>query len=375
MTWVDEHKEDGLWDSVAAAQSELRTLDQTELSEEDLSRLYRLTETMTRVADYRNHPDPWISAAGRKNVGKAVEDISAILPDLQRVFTPAPGASVSPFMKLVQLVRVWPVVLGATDTSALREFERLAQSATADLMERVDAASQSVEAIGGDVAEFKTTLDAGLKDLNEKSESLRKELKDEFDQAEAERDQSWGEFTKAKEKDAKEKIQSIEEQDKAAREILAELGRLSTASGYSQWATRQGRAALAWSIGAVLLFGVAAVLVIGFGLNGFGLIETSEGDGQAWWVEASTRLGLTALVTYAAFYATTQSSLHRDEQLLAQEKQLVLTTMGPFLLELPEHIQLEIKADSARSMFVDGLSKKKDRKGKFERPKKDESED
>lgn len=390
MTWEDDHREDGLWTLVDEALKALEEHVGTEELDASDSRVQRLRSVLSHLSAYRDNPDALITSTARKNVGRAVETITSQLPNIEALFKAPAGASVSKFEELAKAVRPWPQrgsislaglkqqvqqlqeALDHADESAsqqVRELEELGattseevkkqyqahleelQTDMADLQKSVSELSNEVGSIRNSVDMAESTIEEALKAHDatfEESEAQRaaafdERIAEEVDVSQRERDSARTQ--------AQEVLQEIQKKKEEAEALLGALAQRSTATDYGQWAEQQRNSAKWWSLTAVALFVLAAVAFIESTFHFFTLPATTVGA-DSLWGDALTRLGMTGVVLAGALYAARESGQHKKEQRKAKARELVLTTMDPFMANIDEDVKELIRSEAARAIFV-----------------------
>jgi len=127
--------------------------------------------------------------------------------------------------------------------------------------------------------------------------------------------------------------------------VLEAVGTNSTATDYGKHAHEQGRTANRWRVIASAVFGLASIWFIISSLPW-------ATAGTTTWESSLSRLGVTAAVAGVGVYAARESSQHRKQERAARKVQLVLIALEPFIANLPEDKQVEIRAEAAKSIFV-----------------------
>lgn len=399
MSWEDDHREDGLWAVVEEAQSVLEENVRTEELDTSDSRVQRLRSILSVLIGHRDHPDVLITPSARKNVGKVVESITSQLPGIEGIYKAPAGGTVSKFEELARNLRSWPQrgsvkLVGLTQQvqhleGTLTSFKESASENIEELVKERDSAAHTLradhaktlealreeigqlssevqelrnssESVGATLSEAEGRIEETMKSQKSEFQTERQARTDEFEEIMQGQVDAWQESYNESREQTDTLVASIESKNKDAEAILGTLAQRSTAENYGKWAKQQRRAAGWWSATAVFLFALAAGVFIESTFQFFtspSVIPSTE----SLWGEVVTRLGMTAVVLAGALYAAKEAGQHRKEERQAKARELVLTTMDPFLVNIHEDVRELIRSEAARSIFVlrdqDGSSK------------------
>ncbi|MES0863205.1 hypothetical protein ABLN87_12690 [Ruegeria sp. SCPT10] len=142
-------------------------------------------------------------------------------------------------------------------------------------------------------------------------------------------------------------LKDVNEKHQSVLEIHKLVGRDSVAGGYQKSAGEEKKEADLWrwiSMGSL----AAAIIWLGFKYwMGFEQID----NGALNWASIITASSLTAILLVAAGYASRQSKLHRDNEKQMRSFALETKALDPFIANLGEKEQREIKAELIRRMF------------------------
>lgn len=390
MSWEDDHREDGLWARVEEAQGVLEEHVRAEALDTSDARVQQLRAILSILIGYRDHPDVLITPVARKNTGKVVETITSQLPGIEGIYKPPAGGTVSKFEELARNLRSWPQrgsvkLVGLTQQvqqldSTLAGFKESASRNMEELMKEGESAADTLrenhaktledlrgeigqlsseiqnltnrsESVSTTVSESEGRIEEAIKTQKTEFQTERKERADQFEEVMQGQVDAFQEFYNESSGRTDSLVASIESKEKDAEAILGTLAQRSTAENYGEWAKQQRRAAGWWSAIAVVLFVLAAGVFIE---STFQFITSPSviPSGESLWSEVVTRLGMTAVVLAGALYAAKEAGQHRKEERQAKARELVLTTMDPFLVNIHEDVRELIRSEAARSIFV-----------------------
>jgi hypothetical protein len=195
------------------------------------------------------------------------------------------------------------------------------------------AQQQRTEAHDQLSSEWKNTL-AGLAQEYEKRFEV---LAEDSDTTFAEKRSQFDEAAKAA-------LAILNEQREEAKKIVRVIARTGMAGGYQEVADQEGRRALGWhAIGVVAVVGLVVFAIVAF-------VATLAPDVE--WTVFGARLFVAAAFGLLAAYAERQANRHADSERRNRRWQLVLASVNPYLTDLPEERQHEIKALIAEKVFA-----------------------
>ncbi|WP_171133752.1 MULTISPECIES: hypothetical protein [unclassified Ruegeria] len=142
-------------------------------------------------------------------------------------------------------------------------------------------------------------------------------------------------------------LADVNEKHQAVLEIHELVGRDSVAGGYQKSAGEEKEEADLWrwiSMGSL----VAAIIWLGF-KYWIGFEPTDSGAIN--WANIVTASSLTAILLVTAGYASRQSKMHRDNEKQMRSFALETKALDPFIANLEEKDQKEIKAELIKRMF------------------------
>ncbi|MHA7268628.1 hypothetical protein [Arthrobacter sp. HLT1-20] len=149
-----------------------------------------------------------------------------------------------------------------------------------------------------------------------------------------------------------EHLLSLIEMEEKSRNLVDATSRHTITAEYGDYASKQERAAVLWSIGAVL----AAV-------GGFiYLALLLAGIQEASITEVIAKATVSSLIVLGAGFMTHESSGHRKEARDARRTQLDLNALDPFLTKLDEEEANELRREFAQKIFGRPLANDKNQK-------------
>ena len=142
-------------------------------------------------------------------------------------------------------------------------------------------------------------------------------------------------------------LKDMNEKHQSVLEIHKLVGRDSVAGGYQKSAGEESGAANLWRLISMTSL-IAAIIWLGF-KYWIGFEQTATGGVN--WAEIITASSLTAIFLISAGYASRQSKMHRDNEKQFRSFALETKALDPFIANLDETVQKEIKAELVRRMF------------------------
>ncbi|MFK7873648.1 MAG: hypothetical protein AB8C84_10885, partial [Oligoflexales bacterium] len=253
---------------------------------------------------------------------------------------------------------------------------RLLQSETEDQQNRVEELKKNIDSFSDEVKQQKNKLDAAItqfqqqfseaensrreafsaleKDQREKSEASLKSYTTQFEDlfrkntnTEAEFSRKLTEATQQGEQKLKEStkklIEEIEEEKSKAEKLVHIIGNTGMVGGYQRTANQKRNAAQLWK-------GVTFISLSGLvGFAIYAMTLTTE-DSFNWGV-FSARVFVSITFGVLAAYAARQGD--RNDRLEAKHRrtELELASINPYLSDLPEDKQRQIKEELSRRIF------------------------
>lgn len=141
-----------------------------------------------------------------------------------------------------------------------------------------------------------------------------------------------------------EGLAELQQQIESARNMVSTFAAAGTAHSYGIEAKSQGTAADRWRYGAIgtgilaAMFAAALLIV--------------EPSGNQDWSVVVGKLAVVLALGGLANYAALQSSRHRGREEYNRRLELSVVAFGPFIQELPEEKQLEMRENMAKSLFT-----------------------
>lgn len=106
---------------------------------------------------------------------------------------------------------------------------------------------------------------------------------------------------------------------------------------------------LRWSAIVLMILGVAILVVPE--ITKF--IEDSKGYVLDWHISLG-RIPFSIILFVPAFYLARESNKHRNTEVLNRRRELILSTIDPYLVLLPDDKAQQIKLDIAKGIFSEG---------------------
>lgn len=242
----------------------------------------------------------------------------------------------------------WLSGLGA----ATESFERKTAEALDRTAARTEAVNEAAEGLAGRVEALATKVTEEQQKIAEAiakftvhGEAAVQELIEAQAARIAASEQEWTDHLAHQQTLADGHNARMAELEQKSIKVLEAVGTNSTATDYGAHALEQGKAANRWRGIASVVFAIAGVWFIVSSFPWF-TVEAAS------WESSLSRLGVTAAVAGVGAYAARESSQHRKQERAAKKVQLVLIALEPFIANLPETTQFEIRAEAAKAIFV-----------------------
>lgn len=257
---------------------------------------------------------------------------------------------------LIHSLGTWPPMKIARYMSGLStavdSFERRAFEAADRVEARAGEVEGAISALSARQAELDAAIAAERQRIIEAIATFttdgKEAVRDWIAEQEGElttRTEAWDAALAAARTEATGHTALMAEYEAKSRKVLEAVGVNSTATDFGSYAKDQRKAADSWRRIATVVFVLAGAWFIYSSLPSFT-------DGNDLWESSLARLGVTAAVAGVGAYAARESSQHRRQERQAKQVQLVLAALEPFIANLPEDEQNEIRAESARAIFV-----------------------
>ncbi|MFJ4108313.1 hypothetical protein [Oerskovia enterophila] len=367
MGWMENYRSHAIWDAVDRTKGRLGELQDAGELVGDPDHTEMLEALLARLDGMRDNPDITISQTSLSQVTQYVEFIHGSLPNTTSAFTG--NYSGYSFDSNAQIVGAWPqpwpakiknltsqiatVQSGltaarenlatldekfATTDTAIVDYEAQQRAAAEQLVARVQ--DQVIEVARG-VEALSTTAETQKGRIDEAIAGFQTK----FTAGEDARKEAWAKQLNSQQDEAEAHTQRMEEHEAKSVKVLQAVGANSTATDFGTYANEQNKAATTWRSIAAAVFGVAGVWFIASSFPWYG-------EGATGWEAALARLGVTAAVAGVGAYAARESSQHRREERRAKQVQLALTALEPFIANLPDTEQKDIRAAAAQAIFV-----------------------
>lgn len=171
---------------------------------------------------------------------------------------------------------------------------------------------------------------------------------EQFSQEEQKRAERWKGSLADTENQVKLHLEEMSKHEEASERVLQALGVKATVSSYSQYAKEQKQAADRWR-------GIAAGAFVcafaWFVLSSFGL-AAPEVDGNSWWAPFVSKWGGTLAAAAVGAFAGRESGQHRREERDAKQVELSLAALDPFIANMSDTTQEDLRTETARAIFV-----------------------
>ncbi|MGB7374206.1 hypothetical protein [Pontixanthobacter sp.] len=215
------------------------------------------------------------------------------------------------------------------------------------LLETIGAESEKLVSFSAEIQERKAENDTAISDLK-KSDIARVEKQTNDAQATlAEVERQLADFVKKKEKSLQSALQGFRNSGKSlvgdleakkdeASGIVQSVGDLLTTGTYADRASKETGKADFFRTVTVGLFAFGLLIIVSnYMIYAFGIAFSKEVVLAESWQSLVARVATGLAVTLPAFYTARESARHRTNADIAKQRELELTTLGPFIELLP----------------------------------------
>lgn len=384
-SWQDKHREHALWEVTQSTLDELRS-SYEEVDPAD-SRYGQLRDLLAYVLTFQDFPQVTVTPATLDAAHNKIQQIQKKLPHLDSIYQKAGGTNTSAFGAVVAAIRPWPLPGSGRLTGLSKQVEQVEATLSASEQRMFNAAqryeehleerraaedqaqSQHLEAVTQKFKDAEAELQAEQKVLNDEIfrikgllESSEKKLESHVDRFEetfknhetalrdqlSEANKDWERQLAGQRSEAERHREAMEKHEQQSIRVLTTVGTNATASDYGQYAEAEAEKADKWRTAATWTFVAAAALFVGaMGLTFFGLGPETE-----WWEMVLQRIGAPAGVAGIGLFLGRESGLHREVSRKAKQTELTLNALEPFIANLPDTQQEQIRYDTARALFA-----------------------
>lgn len=236
------------------------------------------------------------------------------------------------------------------DVSVIQETITGHEKSIANINTQINTVTQNIQI---QTAEFNTQFQNSEKARTDKFSTLLTKLEDRLDL-------EIGKFTTKSDTE----FQTLATKSATIIEVLVKLQADASkvfgvvvntlqAGAYASYANEEKKSAnnFRWAAIAVMLFSVG-IMVVPEILN---ILSHFQGYSMDW-PKALARVPLSAILFIPAFYLARESNKHRNTEVLNRRRELILSTIDPYLVLLPEAKAEEIKVEVAKGIFSENSS-------------------
>lgn len=383
-SWQDKHRNHALWETTRETLAELEA-SYSEDDHEDF-RYWKLKDLLAYVLGFEDTPHPTITELSLQYAHDRIEQIGSGVADRSAAFQSPSGANSSQFQQLAAQVRSWPQpgagrltglgrqveslegTLRASETRMLNAVTEHEEALEKRRAEDAEVAAEHLQTVTKDFAEVQSKLMSDYRELAEEFAHTRgrleasektldnhiasfedafkehgEELKRNLDEATT----AWASQLHRQQEEAEEQHSAMKDYRDKSANILAVVGTNSTATEYGTYAYEEAQKADTWRNRATWAFLIAAIVfVIAMGLTFAGV-----GADSHWWEVVVQRIGAPAGVAGIGLFMSRESGLHRKVARSAKQTELTLHALEPFIVNMPDEQQKQIRYETARALF------------------------
>ena len=317
-----------------------------------------LSTVLGQLSNYVNQPSQWPSYLAPA-ASQYADQVFAVLAGLPQ---PARGPAITAAREaarahLESMEAALRSVQSSAETAiaALTEERGTSTEATQQALAEVESLRTAVAQTESTVAEQVKRIDFAVTTQQSAFETQQSNRADRFqadlEQLREKSDEHLAEVTRqarhqadAERKAADEVIAEIRQLHEDAQGLVEATGRRVVTTEFGEYAAKQDRAALVWSLGAVV------VALFGFCFIAYQIANLPGGE-LSWPLVAYKITASLALLLVAGFCGK-QSAGHREQEKQAKRRQLEINALEPFLSRLPEEQAQELRAKMADRILV-----------------------
>ncbi|MGB3633706.1 MAG: hypothetical protein WA982_06670 [Rubrobacteraceae bacterium] len=222
------------------------------------------------------------------------------------------------------------------------------------IQSQIEEAKKELENLEANVAANETRLDEVVSEFQRQFSESEERRRSEFAESEKEQEskfrnlqEKWSsEFREFIEKESAQSdnhLKEISDRKDEAQELVYVIANTGMVGGYQKTADDERTAARIWKVIAVVsLLGLVAIAIFAF----LPTLESNFG-----WQDSLSRVFLAAPVGILAAYAARQANRHGFIERSSRRLELALTSVDPYLANLPETLQHEVKKELAIKFF------------------------
>lgn len=372
----------------------LETIIVSDIPSEQVSKLERLSETINILKQALDRADPWLlSQLTLQNMNghitniineltnyhnnKNVQHLNNALSHLEKVIPFFPQVMLTRTPEDIEGVRESVISFRKSIGQHLANVEKqanAAEEAFKNNKEKLDDLTSSIEfqksRIDSVISDFQDQFLKGQSERSERIEQLIEQTKSEFnnfisikgttieEQMNKQQEEHDTQLNKNEiefdeqmanqEKKFIEAFENINKMNEEAEKIVGIISMKGLASGYQKIANDEGRKAFWWNMGSIA--SILAVIV-------FGVFFILLHEGTMDWTTLISRVVLSGFGLTLFTYCAKQSSNYRNEERRNRKIELELASLDPYLKDLEESQQKEVKQSLVNKYFgVDFLN-------------------
>jgi hypothetical protein len=190
----------------------------------------------------------------------------------------------------------------------------------------------------GSMKSFEKGFEQFLTDQQESVESL----KDSFNEVFVIQNNAYDDLIAELKEKVKTELDQINTMNKEAEKIVGIISMKGLAHGYQKIANDEGKKAFWWNIGSLISMAI---------LGWFGYQYIINHEGSMAWTDLISRLILTGIGITLFTYCAKQAANHRTEERRNRKIELELASLDPYLKDLEEEKQKEVKRELVNKYF------------------------
>ena len=234
------------------------------------------------------------------------------------------------------------------------QYERYVTDEHTGIQAQIENAKQELVELSNNISAQQSRVDEVVNELqrqfSEGEERRRVEFADslkgydtEFKGVQQQRAEESIELQRRQSASTERHLEDILQQRQRAEQLVHVIGNTGMVGGYQKIANDERKVAFRWNIVAVIAF----VLLIGFAI--FAFVATLGGDIS--WQTFGARLFVALTFGILAAYAARQAISHEAVERASRRTELALASVDPYLVNLPEEVQHQVKKELAMKFF------------------------
>lgn len=249
-----------------------------------------------------------------------------------------------------------PSSVGVETEAALEAFRKMSRSAVGELKANEGILKQKIDSLSTSIGQqesriqqeqeqaaiSRSELTAALTDAKSTFQNLKSAMELEFKGLQQEDRVTLEKHLSDSETIVNKYISEIESKKKEAASIVQSVGDILTTGTYKDTAESEARLANTFRLVTIVLFSIGILIVVSnYAMHAIAAYNQTHFEETPWFL--LSRFATALAVALPALYTARESARHRTNADRARQRELELTTLGPFIELLPDLKKQEIR--------------------------------